>query len=93
MPYQINKHPKYYKYKVCKKPGAETMSKPKGKRAKTARKGKGTGKGKKSGGRNTKKVFTWRPGKQCFSKKWLTKKRAQKQRTAIILRELGIGRK
>jgi hypothetical protein len=64
------------------------MSKPKGKRVKTARKGRSKGKGKK-----TRKVFTWRPGKQCFSKKWLTKERAQKQRTAIILRELGIGRK
>jgi hypothetical protein len=84
MPYQINKHPKYYKYKVCKKPG--TIKK-------TSKKSKSKNSKKTMKRRPTKKVVKWNSGKKCFSKKWLTKKRAQKQRTAILLSELGISRK
>lgn len=85
MPYDIIQHPKYYKYKVCKGKPKSTKSA----RTKTAkRKRKSTSKKR----RNTirKSMGTKR---RCFSKKWLTKKKAKAQKTAIILSELGIGRK
>ena len=74
MPYDIIRHPKYYKYKVCKsnkKKKTRKKNNKKSNKKKTLRKSMGT-----------KRI--------CFSKKWLTKKKAIAQKTAIILSELGI---
>ena len=85
MPYDIIQHPKYYKYKVCK---GKSKSSAKNKK-KTMKK---TTKTSTTRRRNTIRK-TLGKNRRCFSKKWLTKKKAKAQKTAIILSELGIGRK
>lgn len=73
MPYLLVRNPKSYTYKVCKE------------RKYLKKKNHRTIKKKKQ---LKKTLLGVKKGMKCFSKKWLTKKKAKKQRTAIILNEL-----
>lgn len=73
MPYLLVRNPKNYTYKVCKE--RKYLKKKKHRTIKNKKQFK-------------KPLLGLKKGTKCFSKKWLTKKKAKKQRTAIILNEL-----